>query len=119
MESGREGLTALDWIGLVVAFLAASFCLAFPVAVLPTFAKMFQDFGGTLPALTRLMFTGWLPALLGLAPLAPLALALDSKRPVGARRALIVGAFVLALAADAVCLGAMYLPIFELAGNVR
>ena len=119
MSDASEELTSLDQIGASVAVFAILFCLQFPFWYGPRFAVMFRDFGSSaLPLLTGLVLTRWFPLLLSLPPAALLLL---SRRPakLRRRRVLITSAFCLACAAGAFCLVAVYLPIFELAGNVR
>ena len=117
-ERGRMDLTALDWIGAVVAGLGVLFLFQFPL-MSAHFAKMFADFGGELPAVTRLGLTLWFPMILGAMPLVWLVAALGPWFRLGVRRALIVFAFVEGLASAAFCLYAMYAPIFALAAAIK
>ncbi len=125
MNAAEDGasseLTALDWIAVVLAGLLALSLVAFPLAVTPAFAAMFRDFGGPLPWLTRLVLRPWLAPALALAPAGLLALGLGPRAAasIGQRRALVVAAFVLGLGAVALCLLALYAPIFALAGAIK
>jgi hypothetical protein len=112
-------MTALDWIGAVVASFGALFCFQFPFFSAPAFGKMFQDFGGALPAITQLGLTVWFPLLLGIVPASLLGLALAGPFSLAARRGLIVGAFLLSIVVGGVCLYAMYAPIWALAGAIK
>jgi hypothetical protein len=112
-------LTALDWIGAVVASLGGLFCFQFPFLVGRSFKQMFAELGGPLPTITQLGLTVWFPIVLGMIPMSVLALALFRKAPLGARRALIVGAFILSLVSSGLCLYAVYAPIFEIAGAIK
>ncbi len=99
--------------------MGATFCFRFALVVGPSFQKMFEDFGGEIPALTRLALMPWFPLLLGLIPASMVALALSGKPSLGVRRGLLVGAMVLSLSASGLCLCALYLPIFEIAGAIK
>jgi hypothetical protein len=120
--SRAEELTALDWIGAGLALMTAAFPTALPLTVGPAFQGMFQDFGtAELPTLTQLVLSSWFPPLLGLVPLVLLA-SVVVARPMlttRARRGLIVGAFFAGFGASALCLYALYLPVFSLAGQIR
>ncbi|MBX7098741.1 MAG: hypothetical protein K1X89_13620 [Myxococcaceae bacterium] len=112
-------LTALDWMGALVAALGGLFCLQFPFFTAPSFKAMFADFGGQLPAITVLGLTPWFPLLVGAIPLAVLTFALAGKLGLGQRRAMIVGAFALSLGSGGLCVYAMYAPIVAIAGNIK
>ena len=102
-----------------VVFLCTSAVLLLALAALrllwvPAFALMFEDFGGTLPRVTRLVLSG---AFLPVTVVDVMLLcALGAWRR---RTSLLVAASVVASAAIAVLLWSMYAPIFELAGNIR
>lgn len=113
----RSSLTALDWIGGVVA-LAATFSLAAFSGIGGTFAAMYTDLGGPLPALTRLVLEAWFPLALALVPGGMLGAA-ARVRGLGACRALIVLAFVVATASLVLCIVGAYLPIFAVSGAVQ
>ncbi len=113
-------LTALDWIAVVLSGLLALSLVTLPLAVAPAFAAMFRDFGGPLPAVTRLVLQPWLAPALSLAPVGLLAAALSRPHAsLRERRVLIVAAFVLGLGAGAFCLCSLYAPIFALAGAIK
>ena len=121
MSPGRGeagGFTVLDWIGAVLALGGTLFCWQLPFLTAPAYARMFEDFGGALPLLTRLVLSTWFPLALGLLPLVPLAAGAAGRMRLGVRRALVVGAFVLSLAVSGACLVALELPLFRLAGAV-
>ena len=113
----RADFTALDWIAVALTIGAIAAIVAFPFTLAPMLRKMLDDFGGVQPALTELTLTRWFPLALALLPTATLAAALLGQSRLGVRRALVVAAFLLALATDAFLLIGMYLPIFELAGT--
>ncbi len=118
MAEPRE-FTVVDWALFGLVALPELFDLVFPFAVAPVYAKMFADFGGTLPVLTRLAFTRWFPFVVGLPAFLPLALALDSQRALGERRALLVVGLVVAAAGAGALMYGMYAPIYELAAAVK
>ncbi len=118
-ENPLQHLTALDWIAVAGVGAGALFCFQFPFLIAPRFAKMFADFGGPLPDLTQLGMTIWFPLLLGLNPASVAIHALSGKHSLGKRRLLIVAAFLMALVASGLCLAAMYMPIFALAGKIK
>lgn len=116
----RRDLTALDRIGVALVAAAALVLFDLPLHVLPAFRGMFRDFGGSLPAVTTLVPSPWFaPALavaplgLGLAAVVPPVLRLES------RRRFIVAAFVADVAVIGFCIVGLYMPIFEMAGNIR
>lgn len=116
-----HGLSALDWIGTVIAGFAVVALLVFPVVVAPTFESMFRDFGGEVPGLTRMVLsTGFAPAL-ALLPLACLVTAFGFRRTaaIRERRTLIAFAFLLSLTAKTLCVVGLCLPIFELADTIH
>lgn len=118
MADATDGLTAGDWIGVVLVGLCAVFCFQFPFIVGPPFAKMFRDFGSALPPLTELGLTTWFPLMLGLNPASVAFYAVAGQHSLKRRRALIVGAFVLGMIAVSVLVAAMYQPAFQIAGTL-
>jgi hypothetical protein len=117
--SSLAELTVLDWIGVCVASFTALALFAFPL-VGRTFAATFRDLGTpSLPLLTQLALAVWFPPALGLLVAAGISVGVFRADSLAARRAIIVGSFLLGAAAFALCLVALYLPIFELAGNVK
>lgn len=118
-SSPPADFTVLDWIGAAVASLTALGLFALPL-VGRAFAAMYRDLGGgSIPALTRLALSGWLPLVLGAVVAGGIGVGVFVVPSLGVRRAVIVGAFLFGLAAIAFCLVALYLPIFQLAGNVK
>jgi hypothetical protein len=49
MADATDGLTAGDWIGVLLAGLCAVFCFQVPFVMRPPFAKTFRDFGASPP----------------------------------------------------------------------
>lgn len=119
MNDEISELSALDWIGVGLVGLGSLFCFLFPFLIAPAFKQMFADFGGELPDLTQLGLTVWFPLMLGLNPASVAFYAVAGPLTPGRRRVFIVLAFVLSLAACAVCLVAMYAPIFAMAGKIQ
>ena len=120
-SSGVGTFTVLDWIGVVVVCKTVVLLALLPPRMAPAFLKMFADFGGDLPMLTRwLLGRGWLGPLAALAPAALVAVGVAAPRlSLGDRRRLLLAAFLLAGGALALFLLAMYLPIFEMAGSIK
>jgi hypothetical protein len=114
-----EPFTALDWIGVVLAVLAALALVVAPWTVGAAFAAMFRDFGVVLPVITRLALGAWFPVGMALLPLALALGAAVAGGSLGLRRAMVVVAFVAALGAWAFYLFALYAPMFELAGAIK
>ena len=119
LEGSRAVFTALDWIGAALAGAVALALGLFPI-VGRAFGGMFEDLGAraALPLLTRLATSGWFPPALAIPAVAALALAVRPG-PLGPRRGLVVGAFLLGAAGLATCLVGVYLPVFALAGAVK
>lgn len=115
----REPLTALDWIAVVVA-LGGPLVLLALAPIGSTFAATYADFGSdvALPALTRFTTSIVGPAVLALPPVVALGLGLRA-RTIGARRAGVVLAFVLAAVGVVVCVIGDYLPLWQVAGAIR
>jgi hypothetical protein len=119
-DGSAQQFTVLDWIGTVVAGSTGLGLLLFPFAS-RTFASMFRDFGpaANLPALTRLVISGWFPMLLGLVVIAGVVAGVRRAGSLSKRRAVLVGAFVLGGVSFGVCLVGLYLPIFAIANAVK
>lgn len=113
-----SALSILDWIGVAVTVLAAVAVMLAPYVFAPPFVSMYEDFQAELPTVTTLVITGWFAPLLGQLPLALLLVGLVRRHSTGVARALVVGAFLLALGCGAVCWYGLYAPIFELAGAI-
>lgn len=116
----RPKVGALDGVLVGVGTVALALLLVLQGIVAPTFASMFRDFGGELPALTRLAL-GWSLAGVGGAlwlacTAAGTALLLAGHRTAG--RTALTAAVLLTFAASGVLLVALYLPVFQLAGAV-
>jgi type II secretory pathway component PulF len=116
-----EQLTPLDWFCAALASQGIMFCCYLAAFISPNFQKMYADFGGELPALTRLVLMPWVPLFLGLIPaiMIAVALALVGKSSLGVRRGLVAGAAFFSVAASGLCLHAVYLPLFSIAGAIK
>ncbi|WP_437982839.1 hypothetical protein [Sorangium sp. So ce117] len=119
--SDSISFTALDWVAVVIAGLLALALLTFPFTIAPSFAGMFAEFGGALPAVTRVALSPWAAPASGLlvASLVAAPLALPAASTLALRRAMVVLAFFLGVIALAAAMYAMYAPIFELAGKIK
>jgi hypothetical protein len=111
-------LTALDWIAVVLtAGVGAALC-CFPIPA-RSFMLMYRDFKASFPTITRLAFSGWFPVGLGVLALGTLGVSLAPGLTLGRRRFLIVGTFVVGLAALVVLGLGLYWPLWEVADKVR
>lgn len=112
-------LTVLDWIGIifVVANIIALFL--FP-KIAYAFEKMFEDFGGPLPAMTIIVLKPWFSILLGIfcTGIFSLQWIKPIKISLKLRRTVIVLSIFAASTAYAVCIIGLYLPIFKFAGSI-
>ena len=106
-------LTVVDGIGVILTGLEALFCLTFPVTLAPRFAAAISDFGGELPLITRLGFSGWFPIALGIVPIVLLVYGVRPKSAIRSRRRMIGLAFLTAFAGATVCLWSVYGPILD------
>ena len=111
-------LTILDW--LAMAFVAVTIVW---LAVLPlgSFGAIFRDLGSPsdLPLLTRIVLLPGFTLIAALPAVASLTIAVRARRKVAKRRTWIAAAFVLACVGHGVCLVAMYLPVFTIAGKIK
>lgn len=92
--------------------------LAFSLKILPSFAKLFVDFGGELPWLTRMALSpawavGW-----GLWLVVGGGFGL-SRLALGRRPKLLAAVLGVMSIAWVVAMFAMYLPIFTIAGTIK
>jgi len=117
-SAGPQPFTVLDWIGTLVTGAAIAGLMLFPVG---SYRKIFQDFGSPqdLPLLTRIVLSPGFPLVLALPALVSIGLGFRERRRVSRRRTWVVAAFGLACLGFAVCVVAMYLPIFTLAGKIK
>jgi hypothetical protein len=117
--------TALDWIAVGLVALLSLALLAFPFVVAPPLAAMYSnlvasDSGAKLPAVTRVALSPWAGPAMSLLVIAPAIVA--AARPsstLGARRAVVVGAFFLGALALVAMIYAMYAPIWDLADKIK
>ena len=82
---------------------------------------MFHDLGSAddLPLLTRIVLFPGASVALATPALIAFVVAFLGRQPLARRRTWIVAAFGLGLLGMALCLVAMYLPIFSLAGRIK
>ncbi len=116
-EAKAESLTAGDIIGLLLAALTVGGLVLFPV-VGSEFRSMYGGFGAELPMLTRLVVQPWCAPALALLPACGLAVALVPRLSLRDRRLSIVLAFIVGAATLGACVGAVYLPVFQLGGAI-
>ena len=117
-EPSQPVLGAADWIGVALVGMGVLFLVQFPFLVAPAFERMFHDFGSVLPVPTALALTK-LPLLLALVCVAMLAIGLGPWLSMGYRRLLIVASFLFCCVFSALCLWAMYMPLFVRVGEIR
>lgn len=110
-------LNALDYVAAIVAGLA-SFALAVFPFIAASFARVFKDLGGELPLFTRIVLVPWQPVL-ALVSGAAIVYGLRARRPIRSRRMMLAGAFALAFFSFTACVVGLYLPIFEMADNIK
>ena len=115
----RRDFTVVDWVFLGLVALPELFALVFPVLVAPVYARIFADFGSSLPLLTQLVVTRWFGFVVGMPAFLPLALALDGRRGLGERRVLLLVGLVLALAGAGTLIWGVYAPMFAMAEGLR
>jgi hypothetical protein len=113
-----QQFTVLDWIGTLVTGSTIAGLMLFPVG---SFRTVFHDLGSPqdLPLLTRIALFPGFPLILALPALVSFALGLRPRHRLSQRRMWIVAAFSLGCLGSALCVVAMYLPIFTLAGKIK
>lgn len=116
---GTGSITVVDGIGLVFGLFGFAWSVVAVLVVAPKFAEMFADFGGELPAFTKLCLSPWFPFALGLMPLAVSGVGIATNAPRGSRVIFMAVAILLTLATPAVFLIGMYLPIFGISEAIR
>ncbi len=109
-------LGLLDWVGVIAALVAASLVALFPIQ---SFVTMFQDLGGPLPAVTRLVLQPWSRIALLLPTVAASAMVAGARARRTAWRPWLVASIVMGFLAFGFCVVAMYLPIFQLADKIK
>lgn len=119
MQGGVERkLRGIDILSLGLAAVCVVEA-ALGLAVQPRYRAMFADFGSALPFFTELMLR---PATLIVVGLLPMILAVEGvlrRRTEAAQVARSVVAIIVAVGQVAAFFGAMYLPIFTLAGQLE
>jgi amino acid transporter len=113
-----EKLALLDWMGIGIAALPTMRIIAFSLG---GWRAMFRDFGALdeLPWLTRVVLLPWVPPVLALPAIVALFMVYRTRRRKAQRRQWIVAAMILAFLGIGLCVVAMYLPIFDLAGKIQ
>ncbi len=87
--------------------------------VQPIFLQIFKDFGSELPAFTRLTVNPWFVIVLSLLPLGFSVVAILSNAPRATRLATLAFSLFLAIALPVLVAMGLYLPIFQIAGNIK
>lgn len=115
-DTSLARLSVLDWIGVLVVAGSGAFGVLVPALIAPLFRRLSDSLGSTAPSMSAWVLHGWVPAVLGVLPLAVLTAALAVPLRVTQRRMLLVLAFALTVVATAVLLVALYGTLFSLAG---
>ena len=120
MKPPTQALSILDWIGIVLTVPATLTLFVFPIAIAPSYLSMFADFGGELPAITRLVLSPWFTPMLGLIPVGLLIGAWRAGLDrIGVLRALVVAAFVSGMVGVAFTWIALYQPMSAMADAIQ
>jgi type II secretory pathway component PulF len=121
MQDQDKSLTLLDMIGLSVIGIQLFISVTvWPFLVSPTFKKMYEDFGSTIPSLTNLAlspFASVFPAL-AIGALFSYALLRREERTMKRTRVMLLVCFLGLLVLQAVLFSAMYLPIFQISNQI-
>ncbi len=115
-DTSLTRLSVLDWIGVLVVAGSGLLSLGVPLLVVPMYRRLSESLGTTGPSFAGAVLQGWMPAALGLLPLALVAYALAVPQPLMRRRMVLVLAFALTVLASAVLLVALYGTLFQMAG---
>jgi hypothetical protein len=114
----RERLGPPEFVLLAFSGAGLVFFVALGIVWVPSLARLYADFGGVLPGLTRLVLTRtWVGGGALLIVAGALGGALAPARR--ARISLLVVALTIAVLAAAATLFGAYLPLFQLADAVR
>jgi type II secretory pathway component PulF len=119
MDEPVKEFSALDLIGVFLTLGVAGTLVTLPLSVGPTFAQMFRDFGGPMPALTGFALHPWSGALLSAPAFATTLIGARRRAPIHRRRQLVAGGFVLAAAAFGFWISCVYLPVFQISGAIK
>lgn len=116
----RDPIEVIDWVLYALVGLGLLVVgVLLPLRVVPSFAGMFRDFGGTLPSVTRVAMLRWPVVLSALFPGLLFLRALNFVFVARIRRICLGWSLGLLALAFAGWLVALYLPIFRLAGAIR
>lgn len=117
---GRAAIGPFDLAGLALAALALAGIWGLQLLVAPSFAQMFADFGGELPAITRAVVRPVIASVASGIAVALVAAGVAARTIAGWRAgtlAIYAGAIAAVLAVP-LMLWALYAPIFEVAGAI-
>ena len=115
----HAGMRVPDWILLGLSVPAIGLLLL-ETALLPTYAKMYADFGEALPVMTQLVLGYWLPGIFAVVALALLVAGVALKmRQIPLGRWLLLAAMLVGAAGNIVFWDAQYLPIFTMANAIH
>jgi len=114
-ESVKIKLTIADKTAVLITWLSITALLFFPV-VANQYSIMFNDFGGKLPLLTKIVLKGWYPHGCALLSIVTMALRWFPERMVSIRavRTVVILSLVLSCTGVALCVIGVNLPMFEM-----
>ncbi len=115
----RQPIGTLEGSAFLVAAGSVLLAALEVVLVQPRFLKMFAEFGGELPILTRLALSPVVMLVLGLLPAVLAGLAMLAKPGANTRVAMLVASLILSLTTALGFVVAMYLPLFRVAEAIR
>jgi hypothetical protein len=113
-DTSLTRLSLLDWIGVVLVASSGVLSLVVPLTLAPMFRRLSESLGAP-PGTGVGLLQGWIPVVLGVAPLVLVAWALGVRQSLLRRRLILVVAFALTVLAGAVSLFALYGALFSMA----
>ena len=113
-DTSLTRLSLLDWIGVVLVASSGVLSLVVPFTLAPMFRRLSESLGAP-PGTGVGLLQGWIPVVLGVAPLVLVAWALGVRQSLLRRRLILVVAFALTVLAGAVSLFALYGALFSMA----
>jgi hypothetical protein len=113
-DTSLTRLSLLDWIGVVLVASSGVLSLVVPFTLAPMFRRLSESLGAP-PGTGVGLLQGWIPAVLGVAPLVLVGWALGVRQSLTRRRLILVVAFALTVLAGAVSLFALYGALFSMA----
>lgn len=115
----KNAFTVSDWLGCILVLVLIFTLFIWPLAVAPI-TDMYDSIGGSIPTLTLLFLKKKLSSFLGLFTLVFLGFQFTGwvNSSIKTRRLWIVLSFIMSLIAMGLCVYALHLPIFKMAGSI-